>query len=222
MQQEGGFCLKCLPERRGMTLQSRQGQGFLTLWWPRIDMPGTPHHWTSQGSSTCGKVKSDDKENAASDEDTWISIWRRYWRDNTEEKAILPYSEKHIFWSRFVELEDVIWWKPQAISLSEETEKAVVQRWYTWDRQSKKPDYIQCISINAVNKHCTACMCKLCEFRALRSTCCIRLCLRAHIGKLSVSSTNTGKQKVNKDYLKCQPCLVYHQTHNVRFQQHAG
>lgn len=83
------------------------------------------------------------------------------------EETILPYSEKHIFWSRFVELEDVIWWKPQAISLSEETEKAVVQRWYTWDRQSKKPDYIQCISINEVNKHCTACMCKLCEEHTL-------------------------------------------------------
>lgn len=44
--------LKCSPERKGMTLQSHQRQGFLTPWQPRIDMPGMPQHCTSQGSST--------------------------------------------------------------------------------------------------------------------------------------------------------------------------
>jgi len=39
---------------------------------------------------------------------------------------MLPYSEKHIFRGQFIQLEDVVGWKPQAVSLSEETEKVAV------------------------------------------------------------------------------------------------
>lgn len=39
---------------------------------------------------------------------------------------------------------------------------------------------------------------------------------------VAVSSANICEQKVNEDYLKCQLCLVYPQTHNTRSQQHAG
>lgn len=54
------------------------------------------------------------------------------------EAKMLPYSEKHIFWGRLVELEDVIGWKPQAVLLSEETKKAAVQRRYTYSRQERE------------------------------------------------------------------------------------
>lgn len=40
--------------------------------------------------------------------------------------------------------------------------------------------------------------------------------------ELAVSTANTGERKVTEDYLKCQWCCVYHQTHNIRFHQHAG
>lgn len=40
--------------------------------------------------------------------------------------------------------------------------------------------------------------------------------------ELAVSTANTGERKVTEDCLKCQWCCVYHQTHNIRFYQHAG
>ena len=47
-----------------------------------------------------------------------------------------PYSEEHVLRGLLVQLEDVVRWKPQAVSLSEETEQVAVQRWYTWDRET--------------------------------------------------------------------------------------
>lgn len=61
-----------------------------------------------------------------------LKFENRYSKGNAGAKqCMLPYSEKHIFWSQLIKLKDVVGGKPQVVSFSEETKKAAVQRWYT-------------------------------------------------------------------------------------------
>lgn len=117
----------CSPDRKGRTLQSHQGRGFLTLFWPHTYKTWMLHYCTSQENNTCGNTNQKGQNQVHV-----FELKQQNW------KNCIPYSKKQLFSSRLVEVEDVAGWKPQAVLFSKKAKQAAVQRRYFCSVQKEK------------------------------------------------------------------------------------